>query len=828
MIANARLLILVLIAAAAACWMDPATLNLGVLALGLTAGIISPGGIRKCPAITQSQYQTLFNSPGQAILIARLEPDNTLGPIIEANDAACEYSGYGRDELVGMNPLQLSCETTNISDWHERLLKTGHVASEEIGVARDGRHIPVEVAVHLVEHQGEPAVLFICRDLTKRREVEAALRQSTERFHCIFDQAPVGMALTDADGALVLVNHAFITMLGYDPDQMIGMKLHELTCPEDRAVQEAQRGRLGRGEIDSCNQELRLIRKDGGLIWARVTCSTIKDSHDRLAYVVVIENVSQEKAAKAALVAEHEAVELERRRLRAVLDILPVGVFIAGADGRIIEINPSAQAIWGSPDVLASRPEDFTAWCPETGRPLTKDDWGISRVLRTGESLEGQEIEIQGVDGARKRILAYALPIRDHGGRIIGAAAVNVDISLRRAVMEQLRELNETLEQRVVERTAVAEQRATQLRALAFELTRAEQRERRRIAQMLHDHHQQLLVAAKLSLSMLNRRVSRTELHPIFQRISELLDQSIDGLRSLTVELSPTILHDAGLSAALEWLARNTLAKYNLNVTLDIDPDAEPVSEEISIFLFQASRELLFNTIKHAQVATANITMRMEDDDNVRVTVSDTGAGFDPKSVTGRGGKGGFGLFSLRERLELIGGRAVIESAPGQGTSISMIVPRVSIHDKTVAEVVAVVKPELRVQVEGNGGRTRVLLVDDHEILREGMAALLHEYPDFEVIGEASDGILAIEMARHTRPDVIIMDVAMPRLDGIEATRRIKAMNPEIEIIGLSMYGEESMVDTMRSAGASAYLPKGCPADLLISTIRRCVARETA
>ena len=382
-----------------------------------------------------------------------------------------------------------------------------------------------------------------------------------------------------------------------------------------------------------------------------------------------------------------------------------------------------------------------------------------------------------------------------------------------------MRELNETLEQRVVERTAVAEQRATQLRALAFELTRAEQRERRRIAQMLHDHHQQLLVAAKLSLSMLHRRVPKPELRPIFQRIVELLDQSIDGLRSLTVELSPTILHDAGLAAALEWLGRHKKAKYNLDVTVEFDREAEPLSGEVSIFVFQAVRELLFNIVKHSQVNSAKIGLQQEDDEFVRITVSDEGVGFDLKKIYARGGNEGFGLFSLRERLEMIGGRVNIDSAPGEGTRVAMIVPRTGPSDPNACAV-SMRDADLR-ELPETKGRTRVLLVDDHEILREGMVALLHEYPDMEVIGEASDGILAIEMARHTHPDVIIMDVAMPRLDGIEATRRIKAIDHSVQIIGLSMYGEENMADTMRSAGASAYLPKGCPADVLIATIRR-------
>ncbi|MCE5231143.1 PAS domain S-box protein [bacterium] len=793
------------------------------------AGAPCPQG--PLPSKSANHYQTIFKVSGQAVVVFRLGRDHAIGPIIEANDIACELSGFGRDELIGMDPARLVEPGTDFTGELEKLLARGRLITEEVVVLRDGRHVPIEIIAHAIEFADEPAVMVICRDVSKRREVESALHQSEERFRCIFDQAPVGMALADADGQLLLVNRALLDMLGHGLGTLLWMSIPAITYEPDREAQQAQYGRLCRGEIPSFNQELRFIRHDGGPIWVRLTCSAVYGNSGMLANVIaVIENISQQKAAQEALAAEHELAELERRRLRAVLDILPVGVIIAGADGKLIEVNQAAHAIWECPDAFYNWPEEheryFRAWTPGTNQRLTAEEFGLMRALRSGESFEGVELEIETQDGRRKQILAYAVPIRDQAGRIMGAVAVHIDISQRREFLEKMRELNETLEQRVLERTAVAEQRATQLRALAFELTRAEQRERRRIAQMLHDHHQQLLVAAKLSLSMLHRRVQKPELRPIFQRIVELLDQSIDGLRSLTVELSPTILHDAGLAAALEWLARHKKTKYNLDVEVELDHDAEPPSEEIGIFVFQAVRELLFNIVKHAQVSEAKITLEPENDDFIRITVSDKGVGFDPKKVSARGGNEGFGLFSLRERVEMIGGHVVIDSTPGEGTRVAMIVPRTSSHDQAPC-VVPGLEATIQNLSEGKG-RTRVLLVDDHEILREGMVALLHEYPDMEVIGEASDGILAIEMARHTQPDVVIMDVAMPRLDGIEATRRIKAMDPSVQIIGLSMYGEENMADTMRSAGASAYLPKGCPADLLIATIRRCAPSQAS
>jgi len=117
----------------------------------------------------------------------------------------------------------------------------------------------------------------------------------------------------------------------------------------------------------------------------------------------------------------------------------------------------------------------------------------------------------------------------------------------------------------------------------------------------------------------------------------------------------------------------------------------------------------------------------------------------------------------------------------------------------------------------------RVLLADDHRILREGLAALLSEEPDLQIVGQAGDGLEAIDLARHTHPHVILMDVTMPRLDGIAATRHIMAEMSDVAVIGLSMHEEDDMAEAMHAAGAVAYLSKGGPSEDLIAAIRNCV-----
>lgn len=114
----------------------------------------------------------------------------------------------------------------------------------------------------------------------------------------------------------------------------------------------------------------------------------------------------------------------------------------------------------------------------------------------------------------------------------------------------------------------------------------------------------------------------------------------------------------------------------------------------------------------------------------------------------------------------------------------------------------------------------RVLLVDDHNILREGLRALLEREPDMRVIGEAEDGRAAVEQARHLKPDIVVMDVAMPLLNGIEATRQIKCLPHKINVIVLSMYDDERYIRQALTAGAMGYILKDALARELIDAIR--------
>jgi len=386
---------------------------------------------------------------------------------------------------------------------------------------------------------------------------------------------------------------------------------------------------------------------------------------------------------------------------------------------------------------------------------------------------------------------------------------MGVDITERKRAEELLKTANDELTQR-----------ARQLRAMTSELANAEDRERRRLAQMLHDHLQQLLVGAKFSIATLQMKIQEHEAKDSLVQVKDLLTQCIDASRSLTAELAPPILYDGGTAEALRWLARWMREKHNLLIELDLDDSADiPVDDRL--LLFQAARELLFNVVKHARVNQAKVHLSRLNGEQIRLVVSDQGIGLAPTAL-GRDGPvaGGFGLFNIRERVEWVGGRVEIDTAPKQGTRITLVLP-VELEAPLKLSKSARHKPlRAKPASRAKGRRVRIMLVDDHQIVREGLAQLLKGIADCEVIGEAEDGEMAVDLARRLHPDVVVMDVSMPRLNGIEATRIICAEQPDCRIIGLSMHQQADMEHAMREAGAVAYLAKDGPSEALIKAIR--------
>ena len=302
-------------------------------------------------------------------------------------------------------------------------------------------------------------------------------------------------------------------------------------------------------------------------------------------------------------------------------------------------------------------------------RDLTPSEWQglvgeqIAKLNRTGKPVR-YEKEFFRRDGSRVPVELLVHLERDKAGAPQFYYGFVLDLTKRKQAEAALRNAHDELERKVGERTA-------QLRSLALELTRAEQRERRRVAHVIHDDLLQTLAAVKMQLGLLQSSLCSSNQRQASRKANRFLDDAIRAARSLTTELDPAVLRELGLGAALKWLAETLREKFGLVVKLESERAVEPASEELSLFVFHAIREVLFNVVKHAGIKTACVRIGRSAPARIQVQVEDDGAGFDQTLV----GNGGFGLFSIRERAALLGGQMKVVSAPGSGTRVTLTVP---------------------------------------------------------------------------------------------------------------------------------------------------------
>ena len=373
------------------------------------------------------------------------------------------------------------------------------------------------------------------------------------------------------------------------------------------------------------------------------------------------------------------------------------------------------------------------------------------------------------------------------------------------------------LEKAVTERTA-------RLRRLATELTLAEQRERRRLSDFLHDDLQQVLVAAKFKAEKLTMDQA-PDLHKSEAlKLYALIAEAINKTRSTSNEIGTPLLYVVGFVPALRQLAEQMRERHSLRVTLDIRGVQESLLEDIKVHLFHSVRELLFNVAKHANTDTASVRIRKKES-QIEISVIDAGKGFDLKKARPEDNADcGYGLFSISERLGMIGGQMTIDSTPGSGTRVTLSVPDIPEPDPTPQTQP---RPTGKVDsTSGPKGRARVLVADDHALVRNGVIQLLSMESSLEVVGSAANGMEALSLARQLRPDVIVMDVRMPEMDGIEATRLIMSEFPDTVIVGISAFGETGFKAEMLKAGAADLLDKADAIDTLVPTIERCMAER--
>jgi PAS domain S-box-containing protein len=654
------------------------------------------------------------------------------------------------------------------------------------------------------------------QEANERKQTEDALRQSRQDLDRAQAVGQIGWWRLDTRRDVLTWSSENHRIFGVPEGTPMSYGFFmSIVHPDDRQYVDSQWLAGLRGE--PYDIEHRIVA-DGGVKWVREKAYLEFDSESNLlGGFGVTQDITTRKNAEEALRASESQYHNLFTNMAEEVHYWEV---VRSKDGRIqtwrlIDANPPTLKTWGRGSVEEIRGKTTDEIF---GAGATEHYMGVVEKIFAEGAPYSFEDYFPNLD---RHFRFTSVPLGNHHFITTGA-----DITSIKKAQEALRRLNESLESKVRERTAdlhaanqALEERAAQLRALAGELTTVEQRERKAIAKLLHDGLQQYLVAARMRQSALIEDIVDHAAKKHAQEVEGLLSESINVSRSLAIELCPPGL-DGGILAGLEWLTRFMASRHGLDVDLITETKAPSLAEDVKVFLFESVRELLLNVVKHSKVLSARVHLK-DAQEKLRVIVSDSGAGFEVLALQASPSAGGFGLFSIRERIGLVGGSIEIDSSPGNGARFILAVP-IGQHDP--AQVVSLPPRNISAdKIFEAKGRIRILLADDHKVVREGLAQMLGAEADFEIVGQAENGDMAVELAEGLHPDIVLMDINMPNMDGITATRIIAQRHPDVHVVGLSIYLAEERADEMMKAGAKAYVSKTAPAEELKQTIRSCI-----
>jgi PAS domain S-box-containing protein len=386
---------------------------------------------------SEESYRRLFTANPQPMWFF----DTKTLAFLEVNDAAVAFYGFRRDEFLAMTIADIRPP----EDVPRLRSAVGWIGEGTIDLAgtwrhrkKDGSIILVEITSHPVEYDRRPAEVVLVHDITTRMNAQAGLRESEQRFRAIFEVAPVGVAQADpATGRWLAVNPRMCLITGYTEDELLAMRIPELTHPEDRARDWDLFQRVVKGEAPEYRIEKRYLRKNGSFAWVNVNMVVLRDAEGRpTRTLAMIEDITERKRA-------HEALRASEERFRAMFELAPVGVAQAELPaGKLVAVNPKMSLITGYPadELLAMRVEEITH--PDD----REQDRKLFQSLVRGEAREAR-IEKRYVrkDGTIAWGIAHVVVLRDAEGRPTRSLATIEDITDRKANETKLARLNSEL-----------------------------------------------------------------------------------------------------------------------------------------------------------------------------------------------------------------------------------------------------------------------------------------------------------------------------------------------------------------------------------------------
>ena len=359
-----------------------------------------------------------------------------------------------------------------------------------------------------------------------------------------------------------------------------------------------------------------------------------------------------------------ESLLATQASLAVSLDACGIARWRLDIPARVLRVSRNLPVLMGIPAVAAHhRPVQLLHHLPRVDRQAL---WNVAMAAIERRGAFEHLLRIQTDALLHRWVLIRGRCQADPAGRATNLAGVVINVTSHVNMEQAVRE--DHMAVALVYRQHMEER----MRRMNASLGQVGMLERQRLARLLHDNLQQLIFGAKLRMPIIRKALDPPHVE-VLEQAELLLQQAIGTARDLSVELSPPILRQ-GLTKALRWLAHWMREHHRLRVTVRIDGGVGPLDDTVGDLLFQAVREMLFNVVKHARTDRAALSMTRTDEAQLRLVIRDVGQGFDLRALAGTPPTG-FGLATMRERIELLGGQMTIVSHPGQGTTVTVLVP---------------------------------------------------------------------------------------------------------------------------------------------------------
>jgi two-component system sensor histidine kinase/response regulator len=748
------------------------------------------------------------------------------GYVVEASDSFCTMLGYPRTEAIGMNVAQWDAYFAApelpkiVRELHARHSRTQF----------ETRHRRKDDSVFPLWLDDRPVLFCSSRDITARKRMEDELRQSDTRFRTLFESSPDPVWLIDGH-RFVECNQAAVAMLGYrSKDEFLNTHPSDFSPPfqpdGEPSFQKAER-MLAMAQEQGLNRfEWLHTRPDGTTFFSEVTLSAIQLQDHPMIYCVW-RDITDRKRVERELKTHQEHLEdlvamrttelrTSQHQLESVIEHLPAVCFIKAPDGRFLMVNRRFEEAVGVPRERAIGRTVHTLLPPEAAQVIVASD---RRALEAQGPVTYEE-RIPYPDGEIRSHLTTKLPLRNEHGQPYALLGISTDVTPLKALQQELRLAKEEAER----------------------LTRVKSNF---LANMSHEIRTPMNGILGM-VSVLRRagvdprqsealaRIEGAGQH-LLKIINDVLDLS--KIEADKLSLDDTVVDVTAITASVEAMVRERAREKHLALSVEAASVPWPLTGDPTR-IRQALLNYATNAIKFTESGRVVLRVRIAEELGERVLirfeVEDTGIGIPPQTApslfcafeqadnttTRKYGGTGLGLFITRNLARLMGGDAGFSSVPGCGSTFWFTV----CLRKLAAPAVAAVPPGARSAeniLATDYPNRRILLVEDEPTNREIATLFLEDAGQAPEI--ARDGVEAVERVAQTQYDLILMDMQMPRMDGVEATRKIRAMPNGKDVAIVAMTANAFAEDRARclAAGMDDFIAKPFEPDTLFEALLR-------